>query len=119
MNPLTTPLVLSDLLPRAATLKDEPGWAPFRPGIDIRWLYQTGDEGPRAALLRYGPGGRAPLHEHVGYEHVLVLDGAQSDHLGRYPAGSLTINPPGSRHAVFSESGCVVLIIWERPVRFL
>src|SRR5262249_45320184 len=119
MNALKTQLVLSDLLPRAATLRTEQGWEPFHPGIGIQWLYQTAGEGPQAALLRYQAGGRAPLHEHLGYEHVLVLDGAQSDSLGCYPAGSLTINPPGSCHAVFSENGCVALLIWERLVRFL
>ena len=49
----------------------------------------------------------------------LVLEGAQSDSNGYYPVGSLIVNPPGSRHAVWSEEGCRVLIVWERPVRFL
>lgn len=119
MPPLKSPLVLSDLLQRANQLKDGPGWETFHPGIDIQWLYQTTADGPQAALLRYQPGATAPLHEHTGYEHVLTLDGAEYDHLGNYPAGTLAINPPGSRHEVHSRDGCVVLIIWEKPVRFL
>jgi anti-sigma factor ChrR (cupin superfamily) len=91
-------------------------WQPFRPGIEAAWLYQNGAHGPAAAYLRYQPGARVPLHRHAGYEHVLVLEGSQSDDNGCHAAGSLVVNPPGSSHEVVSESGCVVLIIWERPV---
>lgn len=119
MNPFSEPSVLPGLLAQAESLKDEPGWEPFRPGIDVRWLYCSEDGGPAAALLRYQPGARTPLHEHLGYEQIIVLDGAQSDHRGHYAAGTLVINPPGSIHAVTSASGCVVLITWERRVRFL
>jgi anti-sigma factor ChrR (cupin superfamily) len=93
-------------------------WEPFRDGIEVAWLYRNGAHGPAAAFLRYAPGAGVPLHWHAGYEHVLVLNGAQSDRNGRHAAGSLVINPPGSSHAVASEEGCVVLIIWERPVVF-
>jgi anti-sigma factor ChrR (cupin superfamily) len=91
---------------------------PFRTGIEIHRLYTVPD-GPAAALLRYAPGGSAPLHEHTGYEHVLVLDGSQSDEHGTYETGALLVNPPGSRHSVRSEGGCVALLIWEKPIRFL
>jgi anti-sigma factor ChrR (cupin superfamily) len=91
---------------------------PFRSGIEIHRLYTIPD-GPAAALLRYAPGGMAPLHEHTGYEHVLVLDGSQSDDHGTYGTGALLVNPPGSRHSVRSEHGCVALLIWEKPIRFL
>lgn len=109
------PLLLRGLL--AGSWHDLP-FEPFRPGIAIHRLYTVPD-GPAAALLRYAPGGTAPLHEHPGYEHVLVLDGSQSDEHGTYSAGTLLVNPPGSRHSVRSEQGCVALLIWERPVRFL
>jgi anti-sigma factor ChrR (cupin superfamily) len=46
----------------------------------------------------------------------LVLWGAQEDDQGRYPVGTLTINPPGSQHRVASPEGCIVLIGWEKPV---
>jgi anti-sigma factor ChrR (cupin superfamily) len=96
----------------------ERAWERFRDGVEVSWLYRNGEHGAAAAFLRYEPGARVPLHWHAGYEHVLVLDGSQSDHNGRHVAGSLVINPPGSSHEVVSEEGCVVLIIWERPVVF-
>jgi anti-sigma factor ChrR (cupin superfamily) len=111
--------VVSGLLQRAASLRHEDGWEPFRPGVQIRRLYQTPENGPTAALLCYEPGASVPIHEHSGYEHILVLDGSQSDEHGRYAAGTFVINRPGSSHRVASETGCVVLIVWERGVKFL
>ncbi len=94
-------------------------WQPFREGIEQVPLHEPAPSGLRAALLRYAPGASVPAHEHVGYEYILVLQGTQEDERGRHPAGTLLVNPPGSRHAVHSAEGCVVLAIWERPVQFL
>ena len=97
------------------------GWRAFREGIDILPLYgnpQVRGEAS-AALLRYSPGARVPLHAHGGYEHIIVLDGAQYDVQGTYGPGTCVISSPGSQHAVASENGCIVLAIWNQPVRFL
>jgi hypothetical protein len=48
---------------------------------------------------------------------ALVLEGEEAAARGRYPAGTLLINPPGSRHSVRSEIGCAALLYWEKPVR--
>jgi quercetin dioxygenase-like cupin family protein/gamma-glutamylcyclotransferase (GGCT)/AIG2-like uncharacterized protein YtfP len=94
-------------------------WKPFRRGVDIHRLYGYDNDGPRAALLRFHPGGAVPFHEHTGYEHILILTGSQVDENSRAEAGTVIVNPPGTRHSVFSETGCVVLAIYEKPVRFL
>ena len=88
----------------------------FREGIEICWLVR-GE--PALALLRYAKGAAAPLHLHTGLETIVVLEGAQCDEHGTYESGSLIINPRGTTHSVWSPDGCVVLIQWERPVRFL
>ena len=59
------------------------------------------------------------LHEHTGYEHILVLTGTQVDENSRSEAGTLIVNPPGTRHSVLSETGCIVLAVYENPVRFV
>lgn len=89
---------------------------PFKPGIGIHWILQGT---PAIALLKYAPGGRAPLHLHPAPETVLVLDGSQSDAFGTYHTGDFVLNHTGSRHEVFSEGGCVVLLQWAQPVQFL
>ena len=107
------------LLP--GVLRDPAGlaWEPFRDGIEVSWLYRNGDHGPAAAFLRYAPGARVPFHFHAGYEHVMILSGSQTDCNGRHGPGALVINPPGTSHEVVSEDGCIVLLVWERPVVFL
>jgi anti-sigma factor ChrR (cupin superfamily) len=99
-------------------LPDNLIWEPFRDGVGASFLYRNGDHGPAAAYLRYAPGAGVPHHFHAGYEHVLVLQGSQTDRNGRHAQGTLVINPPGSSHDVVSEDGCIVLVIWERPVIF-
>lgn len=88
----------------------------FREGVDIHHIRQ---DSPAVAILRYAPGARVPLHVHTGLETILVLDGVQSDERGDYPKGALILNPKGTRHSVWSETGCAVLIQWERPVEIL
>lgn len=94
-------------------------WKPFREGIEIARLYGDGEGGPSAAFLRYQPGATVPPHAHPGYEHILVLEGSQSDEKDVYRAGDMLISSPGSSHAVVSEEGCTVLAIWNEPVQFL
>lgn len=92
---------------------------PFRPGVEVHWLRRTVTGGASAALLRYEPGAAVPMHEHPGFELALVLDGAQEDDSRSYPAGTLAVQAPGTRHRVSSRRGCVVLLFWEHPVRIL
>jgi anti-sigma factor ChrR (cupin superfamily) len=102
-----------------ATRHEELPWQPLRPGVDIHWIYREGGDGAAAALIRFQPGGRVPLHEHRGHEHIFVLSGSQTDENGRLAAGSLMVNAPGTRHSIVSEEGCLVLAIYGRRVRFL
>ncbi len=113
------PIVFSNLLERARELRNTDEWEPFRPGVTAHWLYQERDGGPSAVLLRYQAGARVAEHEHIGYEHVLVLEGDQYDEHGSYPAGSFSINPPGTRHSPCSHGGCIALLIYNLAVQFL
>lgn len=114
----TQVLALKDLF-RIDEWQDTLPWAPFRDGVEIYRLYGDGVTGPTAALLRFKTGARVSLHEHTGYEHIIVLSGAQVDENSRAATGTLIINPPGTRHSVLSDTGCIVLAIYERPVKFL
>lgn len=99
--------------------QDEIPWKPFREGVEIHHLYGDGLHGPSAALIRYRGAAHVPMHEHGGYEHVIVLSGSQRDQNGRAVAGTLTINQPGTRHELVSDDGCIVLAIYEKPVKFV
>ena len=114
----TLPIEIKDLF-HIADHQDEIPWIPYKEGVEIFRLYGDGITGPTAALLRYRKAGEVPMHEHSGYEHIFVLSGSQEDGHGIFNAGSLVINAPGSRHKVRSGAGCIVLAIYEKPVRFL
>ena len=103
---------VSDLLGRAG------GWGELREGVDILRLAGDPTRGTSVALLRYRPGARVPAHRHPGFEVIYVLSGSQNDERGHYPTGSLVVNPNGLEHSVWSDEGCTVLIVWERPVEF-
>jgi anti-sigma factor ChrR (cupin superfamily) len=68
-----------------AELQDQLPWEPFREGVEIYRLYGEGAQGSAAALLRYAAGASVPHHTHQGFEHILVLSGAQTDQNGHHP----------------------------------
>lgn len=111
-------LVWKDLLNKDF---DDPGfvWQDFRDGVDIIPLYGDSAQGCSSALLRYQPGAEIPRHMHVGMEFLLILRGSQTDERGHYTAGSFLINPVSTSHEIVSKEGCIVLAIWEQPVKFI
>lgn len=117
-KPLTRPFILTDIFNIAAR-QHELAWEPFRDGVEVFWIYKNGTEGSAAALLKFQPGGKVSLHEHVGFEHILVLSGSQNDQNGHLKAGSLMIHQPGTSHQITSDEGCIVLAIYEKRVSFL
>ena len=80
-------------------------------GVERRMLERQGDELAKAtSIVRYKPGSKFQAHLHELGEEILVLDGTFSDEAGNYCAGTYIMNPPGSSHAPFSESGCVLFV---------
>ena len=112
-------VILADLAAYVDGLRDPEDWEPFRPGVTAHVLYLDKDSGAEAVLLRYEPGARVAAHEHVGYEHMFVVEGDQYDELGTYPAGSFVVHPPGTRHSPGSKGGCIALLIYAKPVKFV
>jgi len=67
--------------------------------------------------VRYAPHSSFSPHVHEGGEEFFVLEGVFQDESGSFPAGFYVRNPPGSRHAPYSESGCVIFVkLWQFPV---
>src|SRR5258708_20237124 len=84
---------LADLF-NIAEWQDQISWKPFRNGVEIHYLYGDGLQGPSAALIRYRKGASVPLHEHIGYEHIIVLSGSQVDHHRTPGSSTLRLIPP-------------------------
>ena len=80
-------------------------------GVERRMLDRQGEEVAKAtSIVRYQPGAKFQTHTHEFGEEILVLDGIFSDETGDYSAGTYIMNPPGSSHAPFSESGCTLFV---------
>ncbi len=80
-------------------------------GVARRMLERLGGEVAKAtSIVRYMPNSKFHSHTHVLGEEIFVLDGVFSDETGNYPAGTYLMNPPGSTHAPFSESGCTLFV---------
>ena len=114
---ISEPQVLQHLL-EIDTYAEGFHWEPFKKGVDIYRIYGDDHKGPAAALLRYAAGAHVPVHTHTGFEHILILSGSQSDGTEVYEQGTLMISSPGSQHRIASETGCIVLAIWQAPVDF-
>ena len=74
-------------------------------------LERQGDEVAKAtSIVRYSPRSKFQMHTHEFGEEIFVLDGIFSDETGNYSAGTYIMNPPGSAHAPFTESGCTLFV---------
>ena len=119
MSELSLGLVLTDIATIPLRL-DEFSWEVLSPGVELSPLCQDAAGNTKLGLLRYAPGAKVPEHLHTGMEYIHVLAGAQQDERGTYRTGTLLVSFPGSRHSIIaSAEGCVVLAVWETPVRFL
>ena len=102
----------TDLTQRLAIASGDLPWlaSPLK-GVDRIMLERDGDELARAtSLVRYAPKSSFSHHQHDLGEEFLVLEGVFQDEHGQYPAGTYVMNPPGSSHAPFSESGCTLFV---------
>ncbi len=90
-------------------------WRPGRAdGVTVKTLYAQDGYPERISLLRIEAGAGPFPHDHARGEEVFVLDGADEDEHGIYPAGTWIRNPPGSRHAPLSRNSAV-LLVWQPP----
>jgi anti-sigma factor ChrR (cupin superfamily) len=69
-----------------------------------------GEIAKATSVVRYQANTKFKSHSHEFGEEILVLDGIFSDENGHYPAGTYIMNPPGSVHTPFSETGCTLFV---------
>lgn len=113
------------------TVLPEPLWRYLGGDVDaIEWTrlglgaYQcvvpTGDPGVSARLLRIPAGRPVPEHTHRGLELTVVLQGAFTDHSGRYARGDFEEADEQVFHQPWAAKGedCICLAITDAPLRF-
>ncbi len=70
----------------------------------------AGDPPRLTTIVRFEAGSAFDEHGHPRGEEFLVLRGTFSDASGDFPAGSYVRNPPGWRHAPYTETGCELFV---------
>ncbi|NIF78059.1 anti-sigma factor [Paraburkholderia sp. Cy-641] len=100
---------------------DERDWKPMLIGdtqLDgFSWIPLGADESGawESYWMRLDAGARSPLHLHHATELLYVADGVFSDSDGvDYRTGDVALYATGSRHASFSEKGCLVLVVTRK-----
>jgi quercetin dioxygenase-like cupin family protein len=70
-------------------------------------------------LLRLDPGANYPYHNHPAGEELFVLSGRCLIEGTMLEVGDYLYTPPGSKHAVRSQTGCTLLLQVPEEVQIL
>ena len=114
LGPRSSRLVRVDELPWEKTMF---------PGVEVKTLLLDRQQGLLTALLRMAPGACLPDHEHMLIEQTYVLEGRLLDKEGpevglEVGPGEFVWRPAGSRHAVWTPDGALMIAIFQVPNRF-
>ena len=89
----------------------------------LTWLplsEESVDGGPGCFAIRFAPGARSQLHEHIDIEEFYVLEGELIDSDGgRLKAGDFVSYAAGTRHSSHAPEGAVILVFLRVPNRRL
>ena len=97
-------------------------WKPLQEaGIDTAGIYVKAlryDENgrPPSILLKFEAGAEYPYHNHPAGEEIFVMEGSCSIEGAVLNAGDYLYTPPGFKHGVRSEKGCILLLIIPEEV---
>jgi quercetin dioxygenase-like cupin family protein len=79
-------------------------------GISVKPLRTEPATGrAQSFVLRFEPGAKYPYHSHPAGEELFVLSGSCVIEGAMLEAGDYLYTPPGSKHAVRTDTGCTLL----------
>jgi quercetin dioxygenase-like cupin family protein len=89
-------------------------------GIFVKSLrYDEAAGRSKTILLKFEPGAHYPYHNHPGGEEIFVLSGDAVLEHATLLAGDYLYTPPGFRHSVTSNTGCVLFFVIPEEVEIL
>lgn len=90
------------------------------PGVFVKSLrYDEATRRSKTILLKFERGASYPYHNHPGGEEIYVLEGKVTIEGALLGTGDYLYTPPGFRHGVWSEEGCVLLLVIPEEVEIL
>jgi hypothetical protein len=89
-------------------------------GISIKALrYDQLHTRPLTFLLKFELGARYPYHNHPAGEEIFVVEGSCQIEGETLSSGDYLYTPPASRHAVKSETDCVLFLMVPQEVQII
>ena len=82
-------------------------------------LWQDPQSERQAFIVRFGPGGSIPLHNHPGREFAYVLEGEMDVGGERMRPGDFLSAADGDTHEVRTETGVTFFIVVDKPIMTL
>lgn len=88
-------------------------------GIFVKALRRNPDGRPPTILLKFEAGASYPYHNHPAGEELFVMEGTCIIEGVALQAGDYLYTPPGFKHSVRPETGCVLLFVVPEEVEIL
>ena len=88
-------------------------------GIFVKALRNDENGRPPSILLKFEAGAQYPYHNHPGGEEIFVLEGSCTIEDAVLMTGDYLYTPPGFKHGVRSENGCLLLLLIPEEVEIL
>lgn len=89
-------------------------------GIYVKPLRYDPETGrPPSILLKFDPGAQYPCHNHPAGEELFVLQGSCTIEGAELSTGDYLYTPPGFKHSVKSNGGCVLFLMIPQEVEIL
>lgn len=82
-------------------------------------LYDQEKERSTTILLKFEPGASYPYHNHPAGEEIYVLSGEAIIENAALTEGDYLYTPPGFKHSVKSETGCILFFVVPEAVELL
>ena len=70
-------------------------------------------------LLQFEPGASYPYHNHPAGEELFIMEGEATIAGAHLEKGDYLYTPPGFKHGVTSENGCLILFVIPEEVEIL
>ncbi len=101
-------------------------WTPLiEEGVDTKGVfvkvlrYDAQTKRAPSILLKFEAGASYPFHNHPGGEEVFVLEGTAIFEGEKLSEGDYLFTPPDFKHAVKTETGCVLLFLIPEEVEII
>jgi quercetin dioxygenase-like cupin family protein len=89
-------------------------------GVWVQSLLYNEEKGRSTTIkLKFEPGASYPYHNHPAGEEAFILEGEAYFNDAKLAAGDYLYTPPGFKHAVTSEKGCVIFFMIPEEVELL